>query len=472
MANTYDNAITPDLDATTSTVAIREAAAANDAAIADIQPSVVFNAAEKSGGTTYYVSAIRGLNIRSAATTSSDILSAYPNGQEVTVYKVVSGPGSSSGWGLISYNGGDAYVAMDYLVAANATNATTPTTSEGSPHVITGNGVNIRTSPSLEGGVIGSLYKGDVVNIIEEVNGWGKFYFNGVPSYVSMQYATPTGGTSASLVPTSSASPSPAVEDSGGYNITQYYVDYSVPPVDGGPVSSRTIYDSELLYKYELMGYSRAKMSVTTNVNGTLAMYHFEFLIGPSTMTENITNNITPIKTGGGYFIQRGGPGLSKLTLSGYFLDYKHVEERRNFLENYYRKYLVDKVNAFHEYFNESRLTIELMGYKYYCILTDLQLSRAADTLFTFSYNMGLLITGQEVLGIPEKPTNYMVSSPQSLNPGLITIDEVSQLINSGAGAYVISGGSGGSKVQEITSLDNLYVISAGSKVSNILNNN
>lgn len=283
--------------------------------------------------------------------------------------------------------------------------------------------LNVRKYPSTTSTILGKLANGAIVDVLEAVPGsncgssWGRINYKGGNGYICLDYVLEVDedeDASDEITDPSVFIPdSPAAITTTGSPATT--IDYNGYAVEGGYVSSRSSYSNSVLSTYLSSGYSKAKMSIATVVLGVLVNYHFAFLVGPSAMTEDLNNMVTPIKTGGGFFIQRGGPGLSRLTLSGAFLDYKGVDERRNFLEGYYRKYLVDKVNAFHDYFNESKLTIELMGFKYHCILTDLQLSQTPESLFTFRYNMSLLVLNTEIMGTLRKPDKQSLLSGNSI---------------------------------------------------------
>lgn len=128
----------------------------------------------------------------------------------------------------------------------------------------------------------------------------------------------------------------------------------------------------------------------------------FTMTIGPQAYTQNFNNAVSPIKTGGGYLIARSGQELSSMQLSGVLLDAKDVNERGSFIDAYYNKYIVDQISAFHEYFNNSRLVVELEGYRYFGILTNLSLSKTANSKHLYTYTMNFLVTSMERLSAGE----------------------------------------------------------------------
>jgi len=175
------------------------------------------------------------------------------------------------------------------------------------------------------------------------------------------------------------------------------------PNAENELISSKSQYE-EPFNIFVLPGYTPARMTIYTYVDKKQVARSFEFLIGPSNMTESNTNSVIPLKTGAGFFLLRNGAELGRLNISGYLLESDAVDERRLFMENYYRSYMIDKVNTFHSYFNESSLYLELEGYRYQCILQNLDLAKAVDSMFLFRYSMNLLVLSQEPIGGVKKP--------------------------------------------------------------------
>ncbi len=196
------------------------------------------------------------------------------------------------------------------------------------------------------------------------------------------------------------------------------YAAYSPTPdpnAENALISSKTHYE-EPFSIYVLPGYTPARMTIYTYIDNRQVARSFEFLVGPSSMTENNANSVVPLKTGAGFFLLRNGAELGRLAISGYFLESDAVDERRLFMEDFYRSYMIDKVNTFHSYFNESSLYLELEGYRYQCILQNLDLAKAVDSLFLFRYNMSLLVLGQETTGTVRRPSARNVRRGQSTN--------------------------------------------------------
>jgi hypothetical protein len=141
--------------------------------------------------------------------------------------------------------------------------------------------------------------------------------------------------------------------------------------------------------------FKRFKMIIYTKdkTKGTTVARIFTMNIGPQAYTQNFANLVVPTKTGGGFLINRSGQDIPRMQLSGILLDTKESDERREFLDSYYNAYLVDKVNAFNEYFNDNILLIQLAGYKYYGILVNFVINKNAQSLYLYNYNMEFLVT-------------------------------------------------------------------------------
>lgn len=122
-----------------------------------------------------------GLNIRSGPDTGFDRLGSYAKGDSVKILTQINGWGyTSKGW--ISMK----YVEMD----GAASNGSTATTGKGT---ITADALYIRKSGSTNAEQVGKYYKGDVVEILEVKDGWGKTDKGWISmNYVKMDSSTTT----------------------------------------------------------------------------------------------------------------------------------------------------------------------------------------------------------------------------------------------------------------------------------------
>ena len=140
-------------------------------------------------GTTKYVSASVGLNVRSGAGTSYSKLGKLEYKEKVTVLS------TSNGWSKINYNGKTGYVDSSYLqntvpgsTNGNTNNETTGTTK----YVSTSVGLNVRSGAGTSYSKLGKLEYKEKVTVLSTSNGWSKINYNGKTGYVDSSYLQST----------------------------------------------------------------------------------------------------------------------------------------------------------------------------------------------------------------------------------------------------------------------------------------
>ena len=126
-----------------------------------------------------------GLNVRSAASSSSSVLTSLPKGSYVTLMS------KSGNWWYVEYaDGRYGYSHADYITPSNGSKAAVVNTSSGN--------LNVRSGASVSHAVTGSLPKGKTVIVLSESNGWSRVLYNGVKTgYVSSQYLKKAGASDA-----------------------------------------------------------------------------------------------------------------------------------------------------------------------------------------------------------------------------------------------------------------------------------
>ena len=142
-----------------------------------------------------------GVNVREKATTASDSLGKYSNGDAVTV------TGQNDGWYQISYQGGTAYVSKDYVTGAylkdvpEIANEAVQTMQTAQPAaatygIVTANsGLKLREEASTSAAVLAVLPCGAEVDVDRVGTEWIKVSTDdGQVGYVSAEYlSTRTG---------------------------------------------------------------------------------------------------------------------------------------------------------------------------------------------------------------------------------------------------------------------------------------
>ena len=132
------------------------------------------------------------LNVRSGAGTNFKTIGILSRNQTLTILD------STKDWYKIKFNGKDGYVKGSYLTAndsarPNNIQGTTfkETVNENNIYKTNVNVLNIRSIPSTAGNIVGKLYNGNPVNVLENMaNGWSKINHNGKIAYVKTEFIT------------------------------------------------------------------------------------------------------------------------------------------------------------------------------------------------------------------------------------------------------------------------------------------
>ncbi|WP_303984410.1 SH3 domain-containing protein, partial [Niallia circulans] len=148
------------------------------------------------------VQAGSNLNVRSTASTSGSIKGKLSAGTVVTVLS------EKNGWSQIKTSKVEGYVSSEYLTSISTPDKGTdkneakqpekaPTGIEKIVNVQAGSSLNLRSTPSTSGKILGKLPAGTVVIVQAEGNGWSKVKVNNLEGYVSTEYLSTKGNGSA-----------------------------------------------------------------------------------------------------------------------------------------------------------------------------------------------------------------------------------------------------------------------------------
>lgn len=125
------------------------------------------------------------VNVRSGPSTSERVVGKLNKGDKVQVIYITKGS-----WARIKYSNGYAYVSAQYLTENVVEKPDAPDVSD---KIIIkeckATSLNVRSGPSTADNLIGTITKGNKVEVIEELsNGWSRIKYNGSSAYVSSQY--------------------------------------------------------------------------------------------------------------------------------------------------------------------------------------------------------------------------------------------------------------------------------------------
>jgi cell wall-associated NlpC family hydrolase len=159
--------------------------------------------ADCEGAATVTASA---LNMRSAASTSSSIVTCLPKGTVVLV------TGSQDGWYQVWYNGSAGYMSADYVSFS-----TTAQSSFGTG-TVTGNAVRIRSDASTDSSILDSVSSGTTLSVTGVNGAWYQVSYNGSTAYINSAYLSLSGSSASSA--TTSTTTSSTTSDTGTINAT------------------------------------------------------------------------------------------------------------------------------------------------------------------------------------------------------------------------------------------------------------
>lgn len=158
-----------------------------------------------AAGTRMYITG-DGVNVRKEPSTSSEKITTLAKGTAVTAYEL------SGDFYQVKLSSGDiGYVSKNYLSTTSPANdptpsaspTATPNTSNGKTMYVTGDSVNVRSTPSSSGSKLTSLKKGAQVTAYENKNGWYYIqYQSGKFGYISASYLTADAPSTATPTPT------------------------------------------------------------------------------------------------------------------------------------------------------------------------------------------------------------------------------------------------------------------------------
>lgn len=163
------------------------------------------SAAETSGTVTGVTSNLR---VRSGASLSASVVGYINNGANVAI------KGLQSGFYVISFNGGDAFVSQEYISTASGAVAAQPSSSSNSGQVVNvSTSLNIRSQGSTSSSIVGTLSNGQTFDIISKSGDWYNIKYGQTTGFVNAAYVKETGSAS---TPAAAPTPTPTSTTTGG----------------------------------------------------------------------------------------------------------------------------------------------------------------------------------------------------------------------------------------------------------------
>ncbi len=151
---------------------------------------ITLNGSSGGSGTVIQTGTVtaNSLNVRKIPSTSGARLGGLSKGATVNIV------GSSGDWYQINYGSGTAYVHKDYVQVGGSSSSGGTATQTAT---VTASALNVRRSASTSSGVMGTVRKGQTVEVVQKVNDtWYQINYNGSTGYVHGSYISLNGGSS------------------------------------------------------------------------------------------------------------------------------------------------------------------------------------------------------------------------------------------------------------------------------------
>lgn len=137
-----------------------------------------------SGNSTNATVSTNGLRLRSGPGTSYSVVTTLTTGEQVTIFQ------TDGDWVKVDTKNGQGWVAREFLkIDASAQPSTkkngTSTTQKGT---ILTDSLNVRSTPSTQGSIVGKLNKGDTIQIVSTQNQWIEIEYQGNKAWISEEY--------------------------------------------------------------------------------------------------------------------------------------------------------------------------------------------------------------------------------------------------------------------------------------------
>lgn len=180
---------------------------------------------------------------------------------------------------------------------------------------------------------------------------------------------------------------------------------------------------------FVLPGYRNATLVIEAPTRTGTERKTIEFLISPSSFSDNRSNSLQASQTSAGWFMYRLGPALTQISLSGHMLDTRHEMERHAFLQDY-KRFIIDRRSRNHEFINENTVSVFIEGIQYIGYLTSLSFSKTGAQQFLYQYAMQFLVV--------EERSAY--SSESALLPAASQAQPAKITLMRNVGATLLSG--------------------------------
>ncbi|MGG3547102.1 SH3 domain-containing protein [Bacillus paranthracis] len=218
------------------------------------------------------------LRVRTGPSTSNSILGLVGEGEILQV------TGEADGWYKIKYNNRDAYVSKDYVsINKSLVKSKKQKVQASRSYTVNVSSLRVRTGPSMSHPVVSVMNKGQVVQVVGEVQDWYRVKLNEGFAYINKDYVSRGTNNTANL-PQSIQTES--VQQNGTYIVDAAVLRVRTGPANYHPVIGGVLKGQSLQVVDIENGWYKIKYN---NRTGYVSGEFVKFLKGSSTQEQTQT---------------------------------------------------------------------------------------------------------------------------------------------------------------------------------------
>ncbi|KOS29232.1 peptidase P60 [Bacillus anthracis] len=241
------------------------------------------------------------LNVRTGPATEHSVIAKVKKGQTLQVI------GEENGWLKINHNGKTGYVSSEFVTNGGKTRTTVQQASGN--YTVNVSSLRVRTGPSTSHTILGSVKKGQIVQVVGEVQDWFKINYNGQTAYVSKDYVTKGGSAVSNQTKQPTTKNNNTTVQTGG----TYVVNATSLRVRTGPATYHSVIGGVLNgTTLNVIGDENGWFKI--NHNGRTGYVSREFVKFVKGGVNNVTNNVQqPVKD-----VQKPTTGGNTSSIAGF----------------------------------------------------------------------------------------------------------------------------------------------------------
>ncbi|TKC20050.1 SH3 domain-containing protein [Robertmurraya kyonggiensis] len=223
------------------------------------------------------------VRVRTGAGTSYQVVGSLNKGDTVEILE------QSGSWLKINAKIGKGWISKDYVKTNQVQAAATKSGK------VTASNLNVRSTPALNGKVLGKLAKGTAVTIHSEKTGWVEITFNGQRAWVSSEFV------STQSTPTSTTPSTPSTPSASTAGVTGKVTATSLNVRSKGDLSGQVVGNVSKGQSLKILEEANnwVKIEYKTGKTGWIASWYIEKSASTSSSSDSVKNSTLTIDNNG-----------------------------------------------------------------------------------------------------------------------------------------------------------------------------